>query len=139
MLKKSFRVYVLIGDGECQEGQIWEAAMFASHNRLHNLSVIVDQNRLQVSGKTAEVLSIEPLAEKWTAFGWNVLSVDGHDVGAITSACLQAEQEKNPTVLIARTIKGKGVSFMENNPDWHSFQALDEQHVKIVQRELGIS
>ena len=116
----SYRVYALIGDGECQEGQIWEAAMFAAHYRLDNLVVFLDHNGLQIDGKITEVMSPEPLDEKWRAFGWHVQVIDGHSFPAIFGALAQAREVKGkPSMIIANTIKGKGVSFMENVPGWH--------------------
>jgi len=116
----SQRFYCLMGDGEQQEGQIWEAAMAGAHYHLDNLCGIVDQNRLQIDGNVEDIMNIEPLVDKWKAFGWNVISVDGHDVTAIEDAFKQAAAFKGkPSVLIAKTIKGKGVSFMENKCQWH--------------------
>jgi transketolase len=115
-----FRVYALIGDGESQEGQIWEAAMAAPRYRLDNLCVFLDQNGAQIDGRTAEVMDIEPVADKWRAFRWNVLTIDGHDYRQITDALATARQTKGaPTLVVARTIKGKGVSFMEGKVGWH--------------------
>ncbi|MBI4297171.1 MAG: transketolase [Chloroflexi bacterium] len=117
---KDYRVYVLLGDGECDEGQVWEATMAASHLRMDNIAAIVDRNQLQLDGWTRDIMSLEPLAEKWRAFGWHCLEVDGHDVEAVVSALEASRQVKGkPTVIIAHTIKGKGVSFMENNVDFH--------------------
>ena len=118
--KANWRVYSLVGDGECQEGSVWEAAMAASHYKLDNLTVILDRNSLQIDGPTEEVMSVEPFADKWTAFGWNVLAVDGHNLEEILKALDNAESLKgSPTVIIAKTVKGKGVSFMENEAGWH--------------------
>ena len=118
--KKDYRVYALLGDGECDEGQVWEAAMSAPHYGLGNLTAIVDRNRIQNDRLTSEVMSLEPLAEKWGAFGWNVLEIDGHDIPQVLDAVAKAHRSRQrPTVIIAHTVKGKGVSFMENNPDFH--------------------
>lgn len=118
--KKDYRVYVLLGDGECDEGQVWEAAMSAPHYRLGNLTAIVDRNRIQNDRLTSEVMGLEPLAEKWGAFGWNVLEIDGHDIPQVLNALAEARRPRQrPTVIIAHTVKGKGVSFMESNPDFH--------------------
>jgi transketolase len=118
--KKDYRIYVLLGDGEIQEGQVWEAAMSASHYKLDNLCAILDYNGFQIDGRTADVMNIEPLTNKWEAFGWNVISIDGHDINQITSAYNKAEKTKEkPTIIIAKTVKGKGVSFMEHTSDWH--------------------
>lgn len=114
----SSRVYVILGDGECDEGSVWEAAMTASHYRLDNLVAIIDRNRLQYDGNTEAVLPLENFAAKWNAFGWNVAECDGHSVQEITTAL--SEKREKPFALIANTIKGKGVSFMENMPQWHN-------------------
>jgi len=114
------RVYVIMGDGETQEGQIWEAAMTSSHYRLDNLTAFLDANELQIDGWCKDVKGLEPLAEKWKAFGWHVLEVDGHDYAALLEAVQKAHSVKGlPTIIIAHTVKGKGVSFMENQADWH--------------------
>ncbi len=114
------RVYCLMGDGELQEGQIWEAAMAAGHYKLDNLCGIVDYNRLQIDGKVEDVMDINPLAEKWKDFKWNVIETDGHSLKNLEEAFLAAKAyQSKPTVIIAHTIKGKGVSFMENNSEWH--------------------
>jgi len=117
---KKYRVYVLLGDGECNEGQVWEAAMFSSHYKLDNLTAIVDRNGLQIDGPTEKVMSIEPIADKWRAFGWNVVEIDGHKLDEIVSALDSAEKcRQKPTVVIAHMTKGKGVSFMEWVADYH--------------------
>jgi len=109
-----YRVYALLGDGECQEGLIWEAAMFAAHYKIDNLTAIVDRNGLQIDGPTERVMSVEPFADKWRSFGWHVIEVDGHDIPAIIGACEEAKRVRGrPTVIIAHLIKGRGVSFME--------------------------
>ncbi|MHB1344858.1 MAG: transketolase [Thermoleophilia bacterium] len=121
------RMYVLLGDGELQEGQVWEAAMAASSFGLGNLTAIVDANRLQLCGTVESIVSVEPLPDKWRAFGWNVLQVDGHDCAALEAAFRAAvETTGRPTVIIAHTVKGKGVSFMENSVEWHSAAVTDE-------------
>jgi len=117
---RKYRVYALLGDGELEEGQVWEAAMFAAHYELDNLTAFVDFNGLQIDGPIAEVLSPLPIPEKWQAFGWHVLIVDGHDYNAIYDAIQQAKAIKDkPTIIVAKTIKGKGVCQMENVADWH--------------------
>ncbi len=117
---KAYRVYVLIGDGEANEGQVWEAAAFSAHFKLDHLTVILDCNRQQLDGWTRDILDIEPLAEKWQAFGWHVLDIDGHDLKQILNAFDAArEMSGKPTLILARTTKGKGVSFMENNIEFH--------------------
>ena len=111
---KDYRVYTLLGDGECQEGQIWEAAMSASHYKLDTLTAIIDRNGLQIDGPTEKVMSIEPISNKWNAFGWHVIQIDGHDFNQILDAFEEAKNTKGqPTAIIAHTFKGKGVSFME--------------------------
>lgn len=137
--KNSFKVYVLIGDGECQEGQIWEAAMFASHYKLDNLIAIIDKNRYQVSGSTENVLSIEPLKEKWLSFNWEVFEVNGHNIEKIVNCLKDLKSDKKPKVLIAKTIKGKGISFMERSPsEWHSYKSFTEREIKILKSELMV-
>ena len=131
------RIYALLGDGECEEGQVWEAAMAASHYKLDNLCAILDYNHLQIDGNIDDVISPEPFASKFEAFGWNVLDVNGHNFDELRNAFEQAEQVKNkPTVIIAHTIKGKGVSFMENNYAWHGAAPNDEQYEQAM-KELG--
>jgi transketolase len=116
----AYRVYAVMGDGEQEEGQVWEAAMSAAHFGLSNLCALVDANGLQIDGPVCQVMNIEPLAAKWAAFNWNVLSIDGHDYAQILNAFDQARAEtKRPTVIIAKTTKGKGVSFAENQVCWH--------------------
>jgi transketolase len=117
---REYRVYVLMGDGECDEGQVWEAAMASAHFKLDNLAAIVDHNELQIDGWNRDVMNLEPLAEKWKAFGWHAIEVNGHELSQLISAFDEAKLVKGkPTVIIAHTIKGKGVSFMENNVDFH--------------------
>lgn len=117
---KDHKVFCLTGDGELQSGQNWEAAMFANHYRLNNLIAFIDRNRLQITGNTENAMSLDPLPDKWRAFGWNVIIVNGHSMVQIVEACAKARESKtNPTVVIMNTIKGKGVSFMENNYEFH--------------------
>lgn len=117
---RTYRVFVLLGDGELEEGQVWEAAMFAAHYKLDNLAVLVDNNGLQIDGKVSEVMSPLPIPDKWRAFGWNVIEIDGHDFEEIYSALqISAETKGRPTAIIASTVKGKGVCSMENITDWH--------------------
>jgi transketolase len=135
--KKDFHVYVLLGDGELNEGQNWEAAMAASKYRLSNLTAIVDRNRVQLDGPTEEIMPLEPLAEKWQAFNWSVLRVDGHDVEAVVRALRRARADaQGPTIIIAKTIKGKGVSFMENSHLWHGRPPTREEFERALS-ELG--
>ena len=129
--RKDYRVYAVLGDGEVAEGQIWEAAMAAAKYHLSNLCAFVDVNGLQIDGKTADVMPTEPLDQKFAAFNWNVLQVDGHDYAAIADALEQARAcTDKPTVILARTVKGKGVSFMENDAGWHGKAPNDEQYEK---------
>lgn len=134
--KKDYNVYVILGDGELQEGQIWEAAMSASHYHLDNIIAFVDWNGLQIDGSNDEVMTVSPIDEKFKAFGWAVLSIDGHDFNAIELAVDKAKEKNGkPTVIIAKTIKGKGVSFMENNVAWHG-SAPNEQETETALEEL---
>lgn len=113
-------IYVLIGDGECQSGQIWEAAMSAAHYSLDNLCVILDYNKLQIDGRNTKVMDLRPIEAKWRAFGWNVVEISGHDIKSITDAFMGVKTVYDkPSIIIGRTVKGKGVSFMENDPEWH--------------------
>ena len=131
------KVWVLMGDGEQNEGQVWEAAMSASHHGLDNLVAIVDRNRIQNDRWTHEVMSLEPFADKWKSFGWHSIEVDGHSIGELLSAFDKAEQTKGrPSVIIANTMKGKGVSFMENNVDFHGKAPSPDELAKALD-ELG--
>ncbi len=128
--RRPYRAYVLLGDGECEEGQVWEAAMAAAHYRVGNLTAIIDNNGLQIDGPVSEVLSPLPLPEKWWAFGWAVTEIDGHDLAALVKAFDWAADIKDrPSVIVARTIKGKGISFMENQVDWHGKAPSVEQAI----------
>ena len=114
------RTFVVLGDGEIQEGQVWEAAMFAPFHKLDNIVCIVDNNKIQLDGWVKDIMNVDPLADKWRSFGWHTLEIDGHDLAAVQQAFHEAEATKGkPTAIIAHTIKGKGVSFMENNPKFH--------------------
>lgn len=125
---KTYRVYALLGDGEIEEGQIWEAAMSAAKYKLDNLCAIVDVNGLQIDGATADVMPSEPLDKKFESFGWHVIKIDGHDFDSITAAFAQARTAMGkPTAILATTVKGKGVSFMENDAGWHGKAPNDEQ------------
>ncbi|MCD6329178.1 MAG: transketolase [Candidatus Cloacimonetes bacterium] len=133
---KDFRVYTLLGDGELDEGQVWEAAMFASHKKLDNLCAIVDRNRLQIDGDTEKVMVLEPLQAKWDAFGWHIILIDGHNISEILSAFKEFHTVKDkPTVILARTVKGKGVSFMENKAGWHG-KAPNKDELKLALKEI---
>jgi len=124
--KATWRVFVLIGDGEVNEGMIWEAAQSASHYGLGNLVALMDRNRLSLDGPTEEIMAIEPISDRWKAFGWNVRDIDGHDMEALieTLSELPPSSSDKPTIVVCRTVKGKGVSFMEGNPIWH-YSGLD--------------
>ena len=131
------KVYCMIGDGEAQEGSVWEASMAASHYNLDNLVVILDNNNLQIDGPVDEVMSIYPVIEKWRAFGWHVIEINGHDFKEIRSALDEADAVKyKPTMIVAKTVKGKGVSFMENRAQWHG-KALPPELLKEALKELG--
>ncbi|MBA7467217.1 Apulose-4-phosphate transketolase subunit A [subsurface metagenome] len=133
---QKYRVYVLLGDGECDEGQVWEGAMAAAHFKVDNLVAIVDNNGLQIDGWNRDVMNLDPFNQKWQTFGWHVIEVDGHDLAQLTGAFNQAKLVKGqPTVIIAHTIKGKGVSFMENNVDFHG-KAPTAAEVEIALKEL---
>jgi transketolase len=133
---KDRRVYVLIGDGESQEGQVWEAAMAAAQLRLNNLIVFLDYNRCQVDGYLPDICNLEPVAEKWKSFGWHVQQLDGHDLAQILGALARAQtSSQGPHMLIANTVKGKGISYMENQLAWHS-RSLTEEDYRIAMREL---
>ena len=134
---QQYRVYVLLGDGECDEGQVWEAAMAAAHFKVDHLVAIIDNNGQQIDGWNRDVMNLEPFAKKWEAFGWHVVEVDGHDLTQLIQAFDKAGLvKKQPTVVIAHTVKGKGVSFMENNPDFHG-KAPSAEEVEIALRELA--
>jgi transketolase len=127
--EKNYRVFVLLGDGETQEGQIWEAAMVASHYKLDNVTAILDRNGLQLDGPTESIMSIEPIVAKWVAFGWHVIEVNGYEVGDITKALDEANEIKGkPTIIIAHSVKGSGVPFMEWNVDFHG-KIPDKEHL----------
>ena len=131
---KDYRVYTVIGDGESEEGQVWEASMFASHYKLDNLCVILDLNGLQIDGPITEVMNPTPHDKKFEAFGFHVITIDGHDFEQIEAAFVEAEATKGqPTVIIAKTTKGKGVSFMENAVNWHGAAPNDEKHALAIE------
>lgn len=137
MLKKDFKTYCLLGDGENQEGSVWEAAMTASHYKLDNICAIVDYNKVQENGPTNDIKNLEPLAEKWKSFGWEVREVIGHNFNALIKALDEFDTVKEkPFVIIAHTIKGKGVSFMEDNAKWHG-KAPNAEQLKQALEELG--
>ena len=133
---KNYRTYALVGDGESQEGQVWEAIMFAAHYKLDNLLMIIDNNGLQIDGRVEDVMNVMPYESKLNAFGWNVITIDGHNVEEILDAFAKAKEVKGkPTAIIAKTVKGKGVSFMENQASWHG-KAPNEEQYNIAINEL---
>lgn len=134
---KPYRVYTLLGDGECQEGQVWEASMAAGHYKLDNLCLIVDHNGLQIDGEVAKVMNVDPLEDKFKAFNFHVIKINGNDFDEIKAAFKEARETKGmPTAIIAITTKGKGVSFMENQAGWHGIAPNDEQYEQAM-KELG--
>ena len=134
---KGYRVYALLGDGECDEGQVWEAAMTAAHYRLDNITAIVDRNSFQSDGPTEAIKSKEPLPEKWRAFGWAVMEIDGHDLLQISKALDEARSTKGrPSVIIAKTVKGKGISMLEGDNSFHS-KPINDELLEIALRELS--
>ena len=134
---EKYRVYAIVGDGEIEEGQVWEAAMFAHHYKLDNLCIFIDFNGLQVDGTVQSVIDPTPIDEKFKAFGWNVVTIDGHDLDQIESAVEGAKAAKGqPTAVIAKTVKGKGVSYMENAVDWHG-KAPNDEEFAVAMKELG--
>ncbi|MBQ9593365.1 MAG: transketolase [Lachnospiraceae bacterium] len=133
---RDYRVYVVMGDGEVQEGSVWEAAMAGSHYKLDNLVAIVDRNRLQISGTTEEVMSLDSQEERWASFGWHVISIDGNDMNAVDKALTVARETKGrPVAIISNTVKGKGVSFIENQAAWHH-KVPDEAQYEAAMAEL---
>lgn len=135
--KMNYRVFCMIGDGECQEGSIWEAALFIAQNKLNNLVIIVDNNGIQATGRTNKVINLESIKEKWNAFGFYVLQVNGHDFFELREAFRELSTQKMPTVIIANTIKGKGLSFVEDHEQCH-YKIPDEKQIIIGKKELGI-
>lgn len=134
MRGERFRCFVLVSDAECNEGSLWETVMFAGHHRLANLIAIVDDNGQQAFGKTKDIIDLHPLSDKWQAFGWNVHEVDGHNVAALTDAFRDLSSQGNaPGVVIARTVSGKGVSFMEGKVEWHYLPLSEEQYAQAIQ------
>lgn len=133
---KDFNVFVIVGDGECQEGMVWEAAMAASYHKLDNLYVFLDYNGIQLDGFVKDIMELQPIMDKWKSFGWWVREIDGHNFEEIESTLEDAKQKKaSPKMIIAHTIKGKGISFMENDPKWHG-KAPNEEQLKSALKEL---
>jgi len=133
------RIYVILGDGELQEGEVWEGAMFAGHYQLDNLCAIIDYNKMQSDDLNENIMGLEPLADKWTSFNWHVIEIDGHDFRKMEDAFREARITKaKPTVIIAHTIKGKGVSYMEGSPAWHGSLKLSDEDLRQALLELGV-
>lgn len=131
------RTYVMLGDGEIQEGQVWEAAMFGAYHKVDNVAVIVDYNKIQLDGWVKDIMGLEPLADKWRSFGWHTIELDGHSIPALRNAFAEAAATKGkPTALIAHTVKGKGVSFMENNPKFHGMAPTKDEY-ELAMKELA--
>ena len=136
----SNRVYVMLGDGEMQEGQVWEGAMFSAHHKLDNLCAIIDYNKMQSDDLNENIMGLEPLTDKWSSFGWNVVDIDGHNFNEIERAFSDARYcKEKPTVIIANTIKGKGVSYMEGSPTWHGSLKLTDEDLTIALKELDLN
>lgn len=137
--KETFRVYALLSDGECNEGSVWEAAMFAAARKLDNLCVIVDYNKWQATARSNETLALAPLRAKWEAFGWDVVEIDGHDIGTLARLMENVPNgSSKPFAIIANTVKGKGVSFMEDDNNWH-YRAPTAEEVAKARKELGLA
>ena len=135
--KMDYRVFVTMSDGECNEGSVWEAALFAPAQKLGRLTVVVDYNKWQATGRSNEIMALESLAAKWSAFGWNTSEVDGHDIAAITRELRKTGSSDKPTAIIAHTVKGKGISFMEDDNNWH-YRIPKSEEVTAARRELGL-
>jgi transketolase len=127
-----------MSDGECNEGSVWEAAMFAPAQKLTRLAVVIDYNKWQATGRSNEIMALDSLAAKWSAFGWKASEVDGHDLDALTMELKQVGQGDKPIAIIAHTVKGKGISFMEDDNNWH-YRIPKKEEVAAAQRELGLS
>ncbi len=137
--KRDYRVFVIMSDGECNEGSVWEAAMFAPATNLERLMVVVDYNKWQATGRSNEVMSLSPLVKKWEAFGWSASEIDGHDMGGLIQAMARVpDGSGKPIALIANTIKGKGVSFMEDDNNWH-YRVPKPEEVAAAKKELGLA
>ncbi len=131
--KKDYHTYVIIGDGETQEGQVWEAAMFASHYKLDNITAILDYNNVQLMGSVSEIMEVAPVANKWSSFGWEIFNINGHDFSQIIESLYKVREVKNkPVLIIANTIKGKGVSFMQNTCKWHGNVPTEKEYESAI-------
>jgi len=134
------RVYVMLGDGELQEGEVWEGVMFAGHHQLDNLCAVIDHNKMQSDDLNENIMGLEPLSDKWKSFNWHVIEIDGHNFDEIETAFNEARRTKDkPTVIIAHTLKGKGVSYMEGSPAWHGSLKLSDEDLIQALTELGVS
>ncbi len=136
--RRRFRVLVILSDGECEEGSVWEAALFAAAHALDNLTVVIDYNRWQATGRSEEVMALKPLAGKWERFGWEACEADGHDPAALAALLRQPPAGQAPRAIVAHTVKGKGVSFMEDDNNWH-YRVPDADEVRRAHRELGLA
>jgi transketolase len=134
---RSYHVYVILGDGECQEGSIWEAAMLAPRLGLGNLTVLIDYNKWQATGRSNEIMAMDSMKDKWSAFGWTAMEIDGHDLSAITKALQKSRPENTPLAIIANTIKGKGVSFIEDDNNWH-YRSPTAEELEKAAKELDL-
>lgn len=135
--QRGYRVVVVMSDGECEEGSVWEAAMFAARRRLAKLTAVIDYNKWQATGRSQEIMALDPLRAKWEAFGWRSREVDGHDLPALVQALAEAGQEGEPMAIVAHTVKGKGISFMEDDNNWH-YRSPTAEEVAQAARELGV-
>lgn len=136
--ERDYDVFVLLSDGECNEGSVWEAAMFAPAKKLNRVCVLIDYNKWQATGRSNHVMALQPLAKKWSAFGWGTIEIDGHDMGAIVQALSQiSETPESPTAIIANTVKGRGISFMEDDNNWH-YRIPTEEELIAAKKELGL-
>lgn len=135
--KRDYRVFVVMSDGECNEGSVWEGAMFAPAQKLGRLAVVIDYNKWQATGRSNEIMAMESLVAKWAAFGWKACEVDGHDISALSEAMKQIGTGDQPIAIVAHTVKGKGISFMENDNNWH-YRVPKKEEVIAAHRELGL-
>ena len=133
--KRDYRVFALLSDGECNEGSIWEAALLAASQKLNRLTVIIDFNKWQATGSSEEIMALNPLVDKWKAFGWDAFETDGHDITALLDLLKTPNDSGKPVAIVAHTVKGKGVSFMEDDNNWH-YRTPSEEEVKLARREL---
>jgi len=135
ILNHRYNIYVVLSDGECNEGSVWEAAMFAAGYQLDNVIAIIDFNKWQATGKSCEIMALEPLSDKWKAFGWNCEEIDGHNMNSLINVLSNVPANNKPTVIIANTVKGKGVSFMEDDNNWH-YRIPNQNEVQMAKKEL---